>query len=52
MDEFAIDATKTNKKILCSKEEVSCLFQITPKGDRKMNIHISVALTSGADGKF
>ena len=52
MDECAIDTTKTNKKILCSKEEVSRLFQITPEGDRKMNLHISIALTSRADGKF
>ena len=51
MDECAIDTTK-HKKILCSKEDTARLFQITPEGDGKMNVHISIALTTRADGKF
>ena len=52
MDECAIDTTRRQKKVLCSKEDVKRLFQITPEGDNKMNVHISLALTSRADGKF
>ena len=51
MDECAIDTTKRKKK-LCSKEDTARLFQITPEGDGKMNVHISIALTTRADGKF
>ena len=50
MDKCALDTTR-QKKVLHSKEEICCLFQITPEGDR-MNIHISIALTSRANGKF
>ena len=35
--------TPLGKKILCSKKDTARLFQITPEGDGKMNVHISVA---------
>ena len=52
MDECALDTTRTTKKVICSKEELDRLFQITPEGDGKMSIHISIALTSRADGEL
>ena len=52
MDECALDTTRRKKKIICSAEEVHRLFHITPEGDGKMNIHITLALTSRADGKL
>ena len=51
MDKCALDTTRQKKKVLCSKEEICHLFQITSEGDR-MNTHISIALTSRYDGKF
>ena len=50
MDECALDITRRSKKVLCSKEELGRLFQITSEGDGKMSIHI--ALTSRADGEL
>ena len=50
MDECALDTTRQKRKVLCSKEELNRLFQITPEGDGKMGIHITLALTSRADG--
>ena len=52
MDECALDTSKTRRKIICSKEGVKRLFQITPEGDGKMHVHISIALTSRADGEL
>ena len=52
MDECALDTTRRTKKLLCSKEDLGRLFQITLEGDGKMRIHISIALTSRADGEL
>ena len=51
MDECALDTTRSRKKVICSHTETKRLFRITPEGDGKMNVHITVALTSRADGK-
>ena len=51
MDEVAIDTTKHRGKVLVGKGKTSRVFQITPEGDNKMNCHITLALTSQADGK-
>ena len=51
MDELALDTTRRSRKVLCSKDQLCRLFMITPKGDDKMNMHISIALTTRADGK-
>ena len=51
MDECALDTTKRSKKIVCSKDGVKRLFVITPEGDGKMKLHISLALTTRADGE-
>mgnify|MGYP003331889529 CR=1 FL=1 len=52
MYECALDTTRTTKKVICSKEELGRSFQITPKGDDKMSIHISISLTSRAGGEL
>ena len=52
MDELALDTTRRSRKVLCSKDQLCRLFMITPKGDDKMNMHISIALTTRADGKL
>ena len=52
MDECAIDTTRHKTKVLCSMEDAKRLFLITPEGDGKMNVHITIALTSRADGKY
>ena len=52
MDECALDTTKTSKKIVCSQKGIKRLFIITPEGDGKMKLHISLALTTRADGEF
>ena len=52
MDECSVDTTRQKKKVLCSCEDSQRLFQNTPEGDGKMKIHISIALTSRADGKI
>ena len=51
MDKLALDTTKRSQKVLCSKKQIRRLFMITPDGDDKMNMHISIALSTIADGK-
>ena len=51
MDEVAVDTTKRRGKIICGVDLMKRLFQITPEGDNKMNVHITLALTSRADGE-
>ena len=50
MDECALDTTRQKRKVLCSKEDLHQLFQITPEGDGKMGVHVTLALTSRAGG--
>ena len=51
MGECAMDTTRSKKKVICSHEDMKRLFRITPEGDGKMNVHVTIALTSRADGK-
>ena len=51
MYECALDTTKKSKKIVCSQHGIKRLFIITPEGDGKMKLHISLALTTRADGE-
>ena len=41
MDECALDTTRQKRNVLCSKEDLHQLFQITPKGDGKTGVHIT-----------
>ena len=50
MDKCAVDTTRTKKIIISAKDDAKRLYLITPEGDGKMNIHITIALTSRADG--
>jgi len=50
MDELATDTTKHKQKVLGDKQNRSRTFIITPEGDGKMNHHVTVCLTSRADG--
>ena len=52
MDEVAVDTTQHRNKVICSKEYAKRCFSITPEGDGKMNFHVSIALTTRADGKL
>ena len=47
-----MNTTRSKKKVICSHEETRRLFMITPEGDGKMNVHVTIALTSRADGKY
>ena len=51
MDECTLDTTKTSKKMFVHKKGIKRLFIITPKGDGKMKLHISLAFTTRADGE-
>ena len=52
MDEVGTDTTKHRGKILCSSLDSMRNYTITPEGDGKMNMHLTVCLTSRAYGKF
>ena len=52
MDECAVDTTRTKKSIISAKDDAKRLYLITPEGDGKMNLHITIGLTSHADGSF
>ena len=52
MDEVAVDTTQHRNKVICSKEFAKRCFSVTPEGDGKMNFHVSIALTTRADGKI
>ena len=51
MDEVGTDTTKRMGKILVLSDYLGPLFQVTPEGDNKMNHHITLCLTTRADGK-
>eukprot|EP00978_Attheya_sp_CCMP212_P004903 scaffold10743_cov58-Attheya_sp.AAC.4 len=52
MDEVGTDTTKRMGKIFVSTELLGPLFQITPEGNNKMNHHITLCITTRADGKY
>jgi hypothetical protein len=48
MDEVGNDTTKRqSKKAIADVEIMACIFQLTPEGDGKTNMHITIH----ADGK-
>jgi len=49
MDELATDTMKHKQKVIGDKNRTRT-FIITPEGDGKMNHHVTVCLTSCADG--
>ena len=52
MDEVGNDTTKHRSKIVADKMNILArMFQRTPEGDGKMNMHITACLTTRADGK-
>ena len=52
MDEMAVDVTNWDKiKVLIGQNEMCCFLK-TPEGDKKMNHHITMCITSRADGKI
>lgn len=54
MDEIGTDTTKHRNGIVIPKEIVALyreIYQATPEGDGKMNIHLSMAVVSRADGE-
>jgi hypothetical protein len=51
MDEVGNDTTKRRSKVLADRETPARLFQVTPEGDGKMNMHITACITTRADGK-
>eukprot|EP00978_Attheya_sp_CCMP212_P015616 scaffold40235_cov38-Attheya_sp.AAC.2 len=51
MNEVDKDMTKRMGKILVPAKLLGLLFQITPKVDNKMNHHITLCITTRADGK-
>ena len=52
MDEVGADTTKRRGKILVFGKDYSRVFQLTPEGDGKMNIHVTACVTTRADGKY
>jgi hypothetical protein len=44
MDKVGTNTTKRRAKVIARAEEMMRHFQITPEGDRKMNMHIMHAL--------
>jgi len=52
MDELATDTTQHKQKVIGDKQNKARTFIITPKGDGKMNHHITVCLTSRTDGMW
>ena len=52
MDEAATDTTKHRSKVIADALSMVCSFAITPEDNGKINMHISVCLTTHADGIF
>ena len=51
MDEVGLDTTRRRAKLIANAATVNRIFQITPEGDGRMNTHVTIAVTSRADGK-
>ena len=53
MDEVAIDLTKHTNKVFVADNSCKSIptFLQTPEGDSKMNRHITVCVTTCANGK-
>jgi hypothetical protein len=51
MDEVGTDSTNHRTKVIADALSKIRQFQLTPEGDGRMNMHITLALTTRADGK-
>jgi hypothetical protein len=51
MDEVSNDTTKHRSRIIADALYMVRRFQLTPEGDGRMNMHITVCITTRADGK-
>jgi hypothetical protein len=53
MDEVGADTTKHRKKVIADKvADWARVFQVTPEGDGKMNIHVTLCITTCGNGRF
>ncbi len=52
MDEVGNDTTKRRSKVIADVTTMTRMFQLTPEGDGKMNMHITACITTRADGKL
>jgi hypothetical protein len=52
MDEVSNDTTKHRSKIIADALSMVRKFQLTPEGDGRMNMHITVCITTRANGKL
>jgi hypothetical protein len=52
MDEVGNDTTKRRSKVIADVTTMTRMFQLTPEGDGKINMHITACITSRADGKL
>ena len=53
MDEVGADTTKHRKKVIADKvADWARVFQVTPEGDGKMNMHVTLCITTCGNGMF
>jgi hypothetical protein len=53
MDKVGADTTKHRKKVIADKvADWARIFQVTPEGDGKMNIHVTLCITTCGNGRF
>ena len=53
MDEVGADTTKHRKNMIADKvADWARIFQVTPKGDGKMNMHVTLCITTCGNGVF
>lgn len=52
MDEVGANTTSHRAKMIATKKMLARMFCVTPEGDGKMNLHISAAVTTRADGEW
>jgi hypothetical protein len=53
MDEIGDDTTKHRSKIVADKgATMARMFQMTPEGDCKMNMHVTACITTCANGRY
>ena len=50
MDELGTDTTKRRGKVKTSSNILKRMFQIIPEDDGRMNMHVTVCLTTRTDG--
>ena len=52
MDEVGTDTTKHRTKLIADATLLCRVFQVTPEGDGKMNIHITACITTCGNGLY